>query len=132
MSGGIIKFDLKAYSEGLSISLSGMDNMRVYKNFEMLYHLYYNERREVPLLLATTLLVPGYVDSYEVENIARFLAELDRDIPYSLLVFHPDHHMMDMPITPKKQVLEAYNTAKKYLNNVHIGNMHLLEMAPPV
>ena len=130
VSGGIIKFDLKAWSEELNIALSGYSNKRVYENFRRLFDKYYNERREIPLLTATTLLVPGYIDSYEVECIAKFLSELDKDIPYSLLIFHPDNYMRDLPITPKKQVQEAYNAAKKYLSNVNIGNIHLLALAP--
>jgi pyruvate formate lyase activating enzyme len=129
-SGGIIKFDLKTYSEELSIALSGISNKRSYENFERLFHKYYNDRSSLPLLTATTLLVPGYVGSEEVEGISRFLAELDKGIPYSLLIFHPDHYMRDLPITPVKQVKKSYEVAKKYLKNVNIGNKHLLALAP--
>ena len=81
------------------------------------------------LLTATTLLVPYYVDKIEVESIARFISEVNSEIPYSLLVFHPDFYMKDLPITPKTQVQEAYETAKKYLSRVNIGNKHLLAYA---
>jgi len=110
----------------LSIALSGVSNRRAFENFEMIYHEFYNERKDLPVLTATTLLVPGYVDKYEVENIARFIADLDPNIPYSLLVFYPQYEMLDLPITPLRQVKEAYNAAKKYLKRVYIGNKHLL------
>lgn len=129
ISGGIVKFDLKAFSRELSYALSGVDNEEAYRNFERLYDRFHSSRSEVPLLTATTLLVPGYVDEHEVEGIARFLADLDQDIPYSLLVFHPDYVMRDLPVTPPKHVKRCYDLASKYLKNVHIGNLTLLHIA---
>lgn len=125
-SGGNIKFDLKAYSDSLNKALSGVSNRRAYENFEMLFHEFYTERPGLPVLTATTLLVPGYVDSQEVEGIARFLADLDPEIPYSLLIFHPDYMMRDLPITPVNQVVECYKAARRYLKNVNVGNLHLI------
>ena len=119
-SGGIVKFDLKAFDPNMSIALSGVPNERAYKNFEMLADRY----KEV--ITATTLLVPNYVDEKEVEKIAKFIADIDPEIPYSLLVFHPAFYMLDMPITPRNQVEECYKTAKRYLNKVNIGNKYLL------
>jgi len=34
--------------------------------------------------------------------------------------------MNDLPITHKEIVFKCYERAKKYLKNVHIGNIHLL------
>ncbi|MHC1566430.1 MAG: radical SAM protein [Candidatus Syntropharchaeia archaeon] len=120
-SEGIVKFDLKAFDPNLSIALSGVSNEMAYRNFEMIASTCGKE-----VLTATTLLVPNYVDSKEVEGIARFIAGIDPDIPYSLLVFHPDYRMSDLPITPSRQVKECYAVAKEYLNRVNIGNRHLL------
>ncbi|MCS7144560.1 MAG: radical SAM protein, partial [Archaeoglobaceae archaeon] len=78
------------------------------------------------VLSATTLLVPYYVDEKEIEGIASFIASIDEKIPYSLLIFHPDYRLRDLPITPREQVFNCYKTAKKYLKNVNIGNLHLL------
>ena len=131
VSGGIIKFDLKAFSPEIYYALTGVKARdQVFKNFEMIYHEFYNDRKEIPILTATTLLVPGYVDANEVEQIAKFIAELDPNIPYSLLIFHPDFMMTDLPVTPKKQVWDCYQAAKKYLKRVHVGNIFLLDVAP--
>ena len=62
----------------------------------------------------------------EVELIAKYISEIDNEIPYSLLVFHPDYQMCDLPITPKQQALDCLKIAKKYLRNVHLGNKFLL------
>jgi pyruvate formate lyase activating enzyme len=71
--------------------------------------------------------VPGYVDPEEVGRIARFIANLNPDIPYALLAFHPHFVMHDLPLTSKghaQAALEAAQTAG--LNNVRIGIIHLL------
>jgi len=125
-SGGNIKFDLKCFSEELSYALSGVSNRAAYENFEMIAREFYCERPDPPVLTATTLLVPGYVDAYEVDKIAEFIASLSSEIPYSLLVFHPDHLMNDMPITPRRQVEECLKVARRHLKRVHVGNLHLL------
>jgi len=125
-TGGNIKFDIKAFSDSLSIALSGVSNRRAFENFEELYNRFYMDRPDLPVLTATTLLVPGYVDSEEVEGIAKFLADLNPEIPYSLLVFHPNYMMRDLPVTPIEQVVECYRVAKRYLKRVHVGNLHLI------
>lgn len=118
-SNGTVKFDLKAWNDNLHKILTGRSNKQTLKNFVQIYEQY-------RVVSATTLLVPYYVDKDEVEGIAKFIANIDNTIPYSLLVFHPDYKLNDMPVTPKGQVMECYNVAKKHLKNVNIGNLHLL------
>lgn len=125
-TGGNIKFDLKAFSNSLSIALSGVSNRTAFENFKLLYDRFYMDRPDIPVLTATTLLVPGYVDAEEVEGIAKFLADLNPKIPYSLLIFYPNYLMSDLPITPIDQIVECYRVARKYLKMVHIGNLHLI------
>ena len=126
-SGGNIKFDLKSFNEKLNLALCGVSNKRTLENFEHLAKKYYGIRgKDMPELSGCTLMVPGYVNSKEVELIAKFIGNINPDIPYSLLVFHGDYQMRDLPITPKEQAMQCYNTAKKYLNNVNIGNKFLL------
>jgi pyruvate formate lyase activating enzyme len=120
ISGGTVKFDLKAWSEPLHVLLTGRGSERVRKNFEKIGEKF------PEVLSATTLLVPYYVDEKEVEGIAGFIASVSEDIPYSLLVFHPDYLLRDLPITPRDQVLKCYKAAKKWLRNVNLGNLHLL------
>ena len=124
-SGGIIKFDLKSFNKNLSFALSGVSNKRAFENFKMIAKEFL-PKANYPLLTATTLLVPGYVDKIEVEKIAKFIASLSPEIPYSLLVFFPAFYMVDLPITPKDWAFECFEVAKKYLKNVNLGNIHLL------
>lgn len=126
-SGGNIKFDVKAWDPVIHTALTGMDNKRVLSNITNIYDKHWEHRSsENPMLGFSTLLIPYYVDTEEVEEIAKFLADLDPNLPYSLLIFHPDFVMNDLPITPQKQVKECEMVAKKYLNRVNIGNKHLL------
>ena len=125
-SGGCIKFDLKAWNKEVNIALSGVSNERTLSNFELAV----NETRSrqiPPPIVASTLLVPGYIDEQEITGISRFIASLDPDIPYTLLGFHPDFHLDDLPATSKKHAFEAQKIAKEAgLRNVKIANMHLL------
>ncbi|MEM3123887.1 MAG: radical SAM protein [Nitrososphaerota archaeon] len=125
-SGGNVKFDLKAFDPIIHRALTGFDNSRILQNFEMVYREFYSRRRELPVLAATTPVVPRYIDAEEVEKIASFIASLDDQIPYSLLVFHPAFMMNDLPITPMQQVTECYRAALRHLRRVEIGNIHLL------
>ncbi len=60
-------------------------------------------------------------------KIARFIAALDPEIPYSLLAFAPNFCMGDLPCTPVRQAREAEAAARAAgLVNVRIANRHLL------
>ncbi len=125
-SGGCFKFDLKAWDENLHIALSGITNQRTLDNFARAAQSF-RRRSDPPVLIANTLLVPGYIDENEVNALARFIAALDPDIPYSLLAFHPQFYMSDLPLTPKSLAESCFQVARDAgLNNVRIGNIHLL------
>jgi len=85
-------------------------------------------RRIGTLLIASTLLVPGYVDEEEVKSLAHFIASINPDIPYSLLAFHPHFYMSDLPLTQKSMAQRCLEAARGAgLKNVRIGNLHLLK-----
>ncbi|MDO9528738.1 MAG: radical SAM protein [Syntrophales bacterium] len=125
-SGGCIKFDLKAWDKNLHTALTGITNKRTLENF-MRAGKKINKRPVPPLLIASTLLVPGYIDEDEIRGIAKFIASINPDIPYSLLAFHPQFYMSDMPLTEKVLAYRYLSVAKEEgLENVRIGNAHLL------
>ena len=126
LSGGCIKFDLKAWSEELNIALCGVSNRRTLENFRILSQ-YAKRRPSPPFLIASTLLIPGYIDRWEVGKIASFIASLDPEIPYSLLAFYPQFYMNDLPTTSRRQAGECLEAAKgEGLRRVRVGNIHLL------
>jgi len=126
VSGGCIKFDLKSWNETLHIALTGVTNRRTLENFERLAN-WIPSRSEPPLLIASTLMVPGYIDAQEIGHIAEFIESLDPEIPYSLLAFHPDYKMTDLTATSRNQAQECLDAARRAgLRRVRIGNTHLL------
>jgi pyruvate formate lyase activating enzyme len=125
-SGGCIKFDIKSFNESLNIALCGVSNRRTLENFKLLSEFIPN-RPNPPFLVASTLLVPGYIGVEEIKSIAEMIAGLDPSIPYSLLAFSPQYLMDDLPTTSAKIASECLEAAKSVgLLNVRIGNSHLL------
>jgi len=125
-SGGCIKFDLKAWNDSLHRCLTGSSNRRTLDNFRLLAELG-RDRRQPPLLVASTLLVPGYLDDEEIAGLAQFIAGMDPEIPYSLLGFHPDFFLSDLPPTSRAHAERAAAICHEAgLQNVRIGNRHVL------
>jgi pyruvate formate lyase activating enzyme len=125
-TGGCVKFDLKACDDALHKALTGASNQRTLENFARAARRGAG-RPKPPLVVASTLLVPGYVDSGEVGRIARFIAGIDPGIPYALLAFAPSFYMSDLPRTSARHARQAEEAAREAgLANVRIGNRHLL------
>jgi len=126
-SGGNVKFDLKTWDENLNLALCGVSNAPTLERFRLIGERYFKERPELPILTASTLLVPGYVDVEEVRKLASFIAEIDSRIPYTLLAFYPQYVMSDLSTTSRNLAYECRGAAEKYLKNVRIGNISLLK-----
>ena len=125
-SGGCVKFDLKCVTRELSLALCGVPNDQTLSNFRLaaeMSHL----RPKPPLVVASTLLVPGYVEHKEVARIARFIASCNPSIPYSLLAFQPTFEMADLPLVSRNEAMLCEQTAKDAgLTRIRTGNQHLL------
>lgn len=125
-TGGCIKFDLKAFDEQLHRALTGVSNRRTKENFKRAARRY-RERLIPPLVVASTLLVPGFVDADQVGKIADFIVSIEREIPFVLLAFAPHFYMSDLPPTSYRHAREAEAAARSAgLVNVRLGNQHLL------
>jgi pyruvate formate lyase activating enzyme len=130
-SGGSIKFDLKAWDEPLNLALCGVTNKRTLANFEKAAARF-DERSDVPLVVASTLLIPGYVETEQVGKIAEFIASVNPSIPYSLLGFCPRFVMNDLPSTSRAHARRCRDAALGAgLKDVRIGNAHLLGTSYP-
>jgi pyruvate formate lyase activating enzyme len=71
----------------------------------------------------TTLLVSGENDTLEeVEEIAKFLSSIDKDIPLHLSRYFP-RYRFENPPTDIEFMMEAEIVAKRYLNKVKLGNI---------
>ncbi len=124
-SGGTIKVDLKALTPQLYTALTGIGNRTVINNFRHLAAI--GRKREGEFLVASILLVPGYVGTKEVRRICDFIASCDPTIPTALLGFSPHHMMSDLPRTSRAHALAAREEALGAgLTNVRIGNAPFL------
>jgi pyruvate formate lyase activating enzyme len=126
-SGGCVKFDLKAFDDNLHQALTGVTNRQTMANFKRAAQMA-KQRLIPPALIASTLMVPGYVDAQEVGNLAKFIASNDPHVPYALLAFHPQFHLSDLPLPTHAFARQCLQAAKNAgLKNVRIGNRHLLQ-----
>ena len=88
------------------------------------------KERKGEFLVASILLIPGYVGVSEVHKLCGFIADSDSTIPTALLGFHPHHAMRDLPRTSKEHAKAALQTAEDVgLSNVRVGNVALLSDA---
>jgi pyruvate formate lyase activating enzyme len=124
-TGGTFKFDIKAVTPSIYEALTGISNSVVLRNFKELATE--KTEREGEFLVASILLVPGYIDLQEVRRICAFIADCDPSIPTALLGFSPHHAMSDLPRTSRNHAKAALEISKEEgLENVRIGNLGLL------
>ena len=73
----------------------------------------------------TTLIIPGLNDSNkELNQIAEFIAQIGKEIPWHLSRFHPDYKITNIPATPIDTLYKAQEIAKEAgLYYVYIGNV---------
>lgn len=110
-----MNIDLKAFSNKYYRDICGGSLKPVLKTIELSAKSCHVE--------VTTLLVTGENDSLdEVEEIAKFLGNIDKDIPLHLSRYFP-RYKLDNPPTDINFMYEAEKTAKKYLNRVGLGNI---------
>jgi pyruvate formate lyase activating enzyme len=125
-SGGCVKIDLKARDPATHRALCGCDNSEILDNFARAAE-WSSERPSPPALVASTPLIPGYIDEDEVYGLASFIAAINPDIPYALLAYAPSFLMDDSPTTSAAQAHLCLEAAKQAgLTRVRLGNEHLL------
>ncbi len=75
-------------------------------------------------LEVVTLIIPGFNDSEkELKSMAKFLASVDRNIPWHVTAFHSDYKMMGTPDTQPEQLHRGYALGKEAgLHFVYSGN----------
>ncbi len=72
----------------------------------------------------TYLIIPTLNDSdEEIRDFVRWVCDISPEIPVHLSRFHPDYKLTDIPPTPTKRMLRAYEIAKEEgLKYVYLGN----------
>jgi pyruvate formate lyase activating enzyme len=125
-SNGCIKIDFKTFSENLNRALCGASNKNTKHSIQLVAESM-SKREKPPLLIVSTLLIPGYIDEQELTHMAEFIGEVDTSIPWSFLGFYPHFYCADMPRTSRAQADMAVSIARDHgIENTHVGNVHLL------
>jgi pyruvate formate lyase activating enzyme len=58
-----------------------------------------------------------------MEAEAKWLAQIDPEIPLHITRFFPRYLWKNIELTPTETLFRLEKTAKKYLKHVHIGNI---------
>jgi pyruvate formate lyase activating enzyme len=76
-------------------------------------------------LEVTTLLIPGLNDaSQELRDLAKFLSDLDKNIPWHISRFHPTYHLTRISATPPESIRKAREIGYEAgLTYVYSGNV---------
>lgn len=120
-SGGVDSFwlDIKAYDPQLYRRLCGADNTTVLKAPELIVDMGFE-------LEVLTLYIPGWVEAEEIRRIAELVAQVDRDIPFTVLAFFPAHKMADVRPPTVLELARGYMAAREAgLRRVKVGNVHV-------
>jgi pyruvate formate lyase activating enzyme len=113
----LYKVDLKGFNDKHYRSIMGGTLKPVLESIERLKAMGF-------WLEIVTLIIPGFNDSEkELKGVAKFLASIDRDIPWHVTAFHSDYKMMDTPDTDPEQLSMGYRVGKEAgLRYVYSGN----------
>jgi pyruvate formate lyase activating enzyme len=105
-----IVFSIKAYTDSLHREYTGKSNIEALANFISLH-------KSGATLRAESIFIPDYIEHNEIEKIARFISQVDTDIPYRIDAYLPvGDNPWRRPTNDEMKV--AVSTAKRYLNNV--------------
>jgi len=110
--------DLKAFTDRFYRKICGARLKPVLDSIEYTY-------KQGIWIEITTLIIPGENDSKEeLRDIARFIASIDKNIPWHVSRFYPMYKMLDRPPTPIEKLKEAYEIGKEEgLNYAYVGNV---------
>ena len=101
---------IKAYSDKIHREYTGVSNSRVLDHFKRIYD-------QGITVTTNTVFIPDLIDVHEVGKIARFIAEVDPQIPFHIIGYMP---VQGMPWrSPEHEEMEdVKQTAENYLEEV--------------
>lgn len=110
---------IKAYSNDIHKEYTGVSNERVLTNFKKIY-----DKRIV--LSASTVFIPGLIDLEEIENISRFIADVDPLIPFHITGYIP---LQGTPwrAPSRKEMENAKQIASRHLEKVTFSHYQSAE-----
>ncbi len=105
-----VVFSIKAVTDSIHRDYTGKSSKKVLENFIRL-------NQSGIKLRAESVFIPEYIDFQEIENIARFIAGVDRAIPYRIDAYLPVGDNPWRRPTPQ-EIEEAASLARKHLLDV--------------
>ncbi len=105
-----VSMSIKALNDSLHIRYSGKSNKNSLENFKFIH-------KKGIELSASSVYIPGLIEKEEIEDIAKFIASIDENIPYRVIGYlkvdglefrEPDY----------EEVREVASLANKYLKNI--------------
>lgn len=119
-----MNIDLKSFNEGFYHNYCQGSLAPVLENIKLVSGELFLE--------VTTLLIPGENDSLqEIEELASWLSNVDKEIPLHLSRYFPSYRL-ERPPTDLAVMAEAGRVAKKHLSYVYLGNAPQLAGADTV
>jgi len=108
--------DIKACDEKIYKSLCGTTNRWILKVPEWVV-----ERGFV--LEVCTLYIPNWVESDQIGKIARIVADVDPEIPFTILAYFPEYKLRERPPTLSEMISAYHSAVSSGLKNVKLGNI---------
>ena len=116
----LVKLDLKAYDEEIHKEYTGKSNDNVLRAIELLSKFGPRLYKVSYPFVVRTVYIPDIIDIDQIEKIAKFIARINKNVCYRIEQFSPVHGG-DISRRPNfDEMMNAYNVAKKYLENVVI------------
>ncbi|MCL2475231.1 MAG: radical SAM protein [Chloroflexi bacterium] len=75
-----VAFGIKAISPQLHMDYTGVSNEQILNNFQEIY-------RSGKEVVVESVFIPDYIDMSETENIVKYIASIDKNIPYVILPY---------------------------------------------
>ena len=116
----LVKLDLKAYDEKIHREYTGKSNVNVLKAIELLSKFGPGLYKGSYPFIVRTVYIPDIIDIDQIEKIAKFIARMNKNICYRIEQFSPVHGGNISRRPTFDEMMDAYNVAKKYLENVVI------------
>jgi len=112
-----MNIDLKSFSEKTYLEYCGAKLKPVLETIKLAH------KKKIHIEI-TTLVIPDINDSEkELEKVAKFIASVDKNIPWHVSRFFPNYKLMDKIVTPIETLRKAEKIGKKYLKFVYLGNV---------
>jgi pyruvate-formate lyase-activating enzyme len=108
--------DVKAYDKKVHKWLTGCSNERILRLPNEIV------KREF-VLEVLSLYIPNLVEEDQIYEIAKIVADVDDEIPFTILAFFPEFKMMKFRSPSVHEMINAYTLVKGIgLKNVRLGN----------